>query len=70
MTCFLDQVGAPWQSSLVIIWCPGLVRGHQSVVLENHLLELEECMRGWENSISHSTCTQRGIQVEHGQYMP
>jgi hypothetical protein len=46
--------------------CPGLMCGHQSVVLENHLLELEECLRSWENSISHSTCAQRGIQVQHG----
>jgi hypothetical protein len=61
MTCFLHQVGAPWRSSLVIMHCPGLVRGHQSIVLENHLLELEECLRSWDNSINHFIFAQRGI---------
>jgi hypothetical protein len=45
MTYFLDQVGAPWQSRSIIIQRPGLVFGHQSVVLENRLLELEEYLR-------------------------
>jgi hypothetical protein len=44
MTCFLDQVGAPWQSSLIIMRCPGLVCGHQSVALGYRYLELEECL--------------------------
>jgi hypothetical protein len=66
MAYFLDQVGAPWRSSLIIMWCPGLVFVHQSVVLENHLLKLEECLRSWENSIIHYTHAQRGIQVQHG----
>jgi hypothetical protein len=70
MTYFLDQVGVPWRSSLIIMQCPVLVCIHPSVMLEYHLLELEECLQSWENSTNLCAHAQRGIQVQHEQYMP
>jgi hypothetical protein len=66
MTYFSNQVGAPWQNRLIIMQCPDLMCVHPSVILEYHLLELEEFLRSWENSTNLYARAQRGIQVQHG----
>jgi hypothetical protein len=63
MTYFLDQVGVPWRSRLIMMQCLGLLCIHPSIMLEYHLLELEEFLRSWETSTNLCAHAQQGIQM-------